>query len=170
MDSSSDGTSESSESFLIHSSSTSEHQKESSNSDVTSHKNTNKSKRRYSFCTSEIEKIGQFDSLSERCNKTEEEREDDEHFNESCCISEKTGGILMPQVKWLLMSDQDDDKQSQQSGVSIKSNTSKGLSDKSKKRLHCKIVIQRPTLVNSTGLKQQKLSECSSVKTTLVTE
>ena len=115
MDSSSDGTYESNESDLgPHSSSTSsEHQKESG-SDVSSQENTRK--RRNSFCNSEIEKIA-FDTLSERCNRSEEEEREDERFNE--CISEKNGSILQPQVKWLLMSDHDDDKQSQQSGVSI---------------------------------------------------
>jgi len=67
MDSSSDGTSESNESDLgPHSSSNSEHHKETG-SDISSLKNTRK--RRYSFCTSEIEKVA-FDSLSERCNNT----------------------------------------------------------------------------------------------------
>ena len=115
MDSSSDGTFESNESDLgPHSSSnSSDHQKESG-SDVSSQENTRK--RRNSFCNSEIEKIV-FDSLSERCNfnRREEEEREDEGYE---CISEKNGSIVQPLVKWLLMSDHDDDKQSQQSGVS----------------------------------------------------
>ena len=95
-------------------------------SNRSSHKSNKQSKRRYSFCSSDIGKMECLSSLSEQKEadskseaKREEEKQSEAGENDSS-TSQMSLSAYMPQVKWLLMSELNDDRISN-SGVSLTS-------------------------------------------------